>query len=180
MKSFLFTSIFSLFAILFVQAQNCDLLISEDKVIDDIHILRTEPQTLVVRGSYSYSITIRNERKGILATMTSKAGVEFNQDDEIIFMDANRVRKSYRFIGSSESDRSGEIPVFSNVLQLDMAAVKWLSGTSINTIYLKNNIDNQMRKFTVNANRQTEFKQMASCFIQKLDPNMVNDTEINA
>ncbi|MCB0568268.1 MAG: hypothetical protein KDC66_00815, partial [Phaeodactylibacter sp.] len=76
-----------------VAAQSqCDALIVEDRVIEGTHILRTSMQTLVVRGNYTYSLELRSDNKGVTAKVYSKAGVEFNQDDEIIFMDENTVR----------------------------------------------------------------------------------------
>ncbi|MCB0588984.1 MAG: hypothetical protein KDD06_27095, partial [Phaeodactylibacter sp.] len=147
----------------------CDALIAEDKVLDGTHVLRTTNQTLVVRGNYTYSLELRSDSKGITAKMYSKAGVEFNQDDEIIFMDVNSTRRSYRFIGMGEMEREGGTPVYNNILQLDLAAIQWFASSGINVLYIKNNISNQMRKFTINESRQSEFAQLVACFNQRLD-----------
>ena len=91
----------------FSQAQNCATQIEQDKIISGTHILRSKAKTLVVRGNYSYAIHLSSDNKGITALMTSKGGVEFNQDDEVIFMDANKTRRSYRFIGMGEMTTGG-------------------------------------------------------------------------
>ena len=101
---------------------------------------------LVVRGNYSYSIELSNDTRGVTAKMFSKGGEEFNQNDEIIFMDFNQIRKSYRFMEMGELSQDAGKPVHSNSLQLDLAAIEWLSGNDITTIYIKNNVSNQMRE----------------------------------
>ncbi|MEL6973077.1 MAG: hypothetical protein AAFO02_23135, partial [Bacteroidota bacterium] len=165
----LFSSFFSL------QAQTCDQHIADDRIIAGTHILRSVQTTMVVRGNYSYALALMSDDKGITARMESSGGIEFNQDDEVIFMDANQVRRSYRFIGMGEMERQGGIPVHTNLLQLDMTALQWFSDNNITTIYLKNNISNEMRKFTLTSNRLQAFNTMARCFYQVLDPNKVVD-----
>ncbi|RMF00759.1 MAG: hypothetical protein D6772_05905, partial [Bacteroidetes bacterium] len=159
-----------------VQAQDdCAALIVDNRVINQIHILKSQAQTLVVRGSYSYAITLMSDDKGITALMESKGGIEFNQGDEVIFMDANRTRRSYRFTGMGEMLNEGGIPVYTNYLQLAMTAAEWFANSKITTIYLKNNISNEMRKFTLTQSRLQEFNALAACFYQLLDPTKVVD-----
>ena len=156
-------------------AQGCDQHIADDRILGGTHVLRSVQTTLVVRGNYSYAISLMSDDKGITAKMESSGGIEFNLDDEVIFMDANQLRRSYRFIGMGEMERQGGIPVQTNILQLDMTALQWFAENSITTIYLKNNISNEMRKFTLTSNRLKEFNAMARCFYQVLDPNKVVD-----
>jgi len=110
-----FLSLF--FATFQLSAQDCSKLIAEDKNIEGTHILRMKTQTLVVRGTYSYSIELMTDDKGVIARVYSKAGVDFNLGDEIIFMDNNNIRKSYRFIEMGEMSTEGTTPVHSNILQ---------------------------------------------------------------
>ncbi|MEM9992154.1 MAG: hypothetical protein AAF738_10345, partial [Bacteroidota bacterium] len=154
--------------------------IAEDKKINNTHILRSQDQTMVVRGNYSYTIALMNDNRGVLAKVISKAGERLNRGDEVIFMDVNQVRKAYRFIEAPRTNRSSDTPVYENILQLDMAAIQWFSSTAIGTLYLKNNTSNQMRKLTVAGGRQAEFKQKAVCFTQRLDPNLVKDVKVDA
>ena len=119
-------------AFLHLNAQSCSDYIVDDAVIGGTHVLRSHPTTIVVRGNYSYAIALNSDDKGITATMESSGGVEFNQDDEVIFMDANQVRRSYRFIGMGEMERKGGIPVHKNVLQLDMTALNWFTNNNMN------------------------------------------------
>ncbi|MFK7936094.1 MAG: hypothetical protein AB8G22_21450 [Saprospiraceae bacterium] len=174
-KLFLLCFTFFLVTGTYLNAQNCSGVIADDRKINGVHRLQTEVQTLVVRGNYSYSLELMSGAKGVIAKVYSKSGVEFNQGDEIIFMDANRTRRSYRFINMGELKREGATPVHINTLQMDLAAVKWFATNPINTIYIKNNISNQMRKFTVNASRQTEFQRLATCFNQNLDAESLKD-----
>jgi len=157
-------------------AQNCSSLISVNKKLGTTHLLKSINQTLVVRGNYTYSMELVNDEKGISASFVSKNGVDLNEGDEVIFMDKSKARKSYRFIGMGEITNKRGTPTQKNILELDLAAVNWLATTTINTIYIKNNISNRMIKFTVNTNRQTEFKSLCSCFNNTLDKSQVNNT----
>jgi len=165
----------TLFLILnfWASAQNCTNVIKDDRIISGTHILKTNPVTLVVRGNYTYSIMLMSDSKGITAKMFSKGGVSFNQDDEIIFMDNTSQRKSYRFIETGELKRGKGTPTYENILALDMAAIKWFATSNINTIYIKNNISNEMRKFTVNQSRQTDFRVGAVCFNNTIDKDKI-------
>jgi len=80
-----------------LSAQECGKSIAENKTVSGTQVLSTEPFTVIVRGSYSYMLSFHTDEKGITASMYSKGGVIFNQDDEIIFLDGNKNRKSYRF-----------------------------------------------------------------------------------
>ncbi len=86
LNNLLLLSLMLLFFAYDTQAQ-CTSLIDVNKKIGGTHILHAKRQTLVVRGNYTYSIQIINTEKGVMARVISKGGVEFNQDDEVIFMD---------------------------------------------------------------------------------------------
>jgi len=171
-------SVITLFCFIshFSFAQNCGSWIAENKFVGNFQQIKTKSQTLVVRGNYSYAIEFMNDKKGVVAQVFSKNGVEFNQEDEIIFVDQASNRKSYRFVGMGEVVRQGGTPVYQNILQLDLAAISWFSSSIITTIYIKNNISNEMRKFTVNGSRQADFKSSITCFDNTLDKSKVNNT----
>ncbi|MBL7794670.1 MAG: hypothetical protein JNK77_20210, partial [Saprospiraceae bacterium] len=174
----LFLSWFVLFSPLWLFGQDCGAWIAENKVVGGTHILKSHPVTLVVRGNYSYSIEIMSDDRGIIAKMYSKAGVEFNQEDELIVLDMGQNRRSFRFIGMGEMTQDKGTPVHQNILQLDLPAVQWFSSSDIATLYIKNNISNEMRKFTVNPNRQLELRQAATCFMQMIDKSKVVEVDI--
>lgn len=159
-------------------SQNCESQIIEDRVIGNMHVLKTNPQTVVVRGTYTYSLDLRNDNNGIVARVYSKGGELFNQNDELIFIDDQQNRRSYRFVEMGEMSKDGGSPVHQNTLQLDLSAIEWFSTSMMSIIFIKNNVKNQMLKFTVNPNRQTDFQLMANCFYQKLDKNMVKDVQL--
>jgi len=161
-----------------VSHSQCSNWIIDNAVVAGNQLVKTKPMTLVVRGNYTYSIEFKATDRGIQAKMVSKAGVEFNQDDEVIFMDRLETRKSYRFTEMGELKRVGSTPIHENLLQMDMAAIKWMNSTPPTTIYIKSNTSNEMRKFTVNPNRQAEFTQLIKCFYNTLDPSKVKDIKL--
>ena len=172
-------SLFLLFGAFYTGfSQSCDALIAEYKIIGGAHLLRSHPATLVVRGSYTYSLELMSSDKGITAKIYSKGGVEFNQDDELIFMDINQNRRSFRFVEMGEMNMDRGTPIHMNVVQLDLKAVQWFATSDLLVLYIKNNINKEMRKFTVNTSRQQEFRQLAVCFNEKLDKSKVVDVEL--
>ena len=95
----------SLFSISY--GQSCSSVIVDNVVVGGAQLLKTKPITLVVRGNYSYSMELMANDHGIQAKMSSLAGVELNQDDEIIFMNIADKRKSFRFIEMGEISKKG-------------------------------------------------------------------------
>ena len=84
-------------------------------------------------------------------------------------MDKDGVRKSYRFIDFGMMSRKGNsVPTHSNTLGLDLNAIQWLASTQITHIYLKNNISNQMRKFTLTKTRSLTFQKLAKDFLSTI------------
>ena len=77
-----------------IKAQNCNGLITDNRLVGNTHYLYTVNMTLIFRGDYTYEMEFFNNEKGISARITSKNGVEFNQGDEMIFVDANNTRKT--------------------------------------------------------------------------------------
>ena len=161
MKKYIYSLIFfSLLTTYQLDAQ-CSDIIKSAQPFEDMVMVKTNWQFLVVRGSYTYGLDLENTEDGIIANFTSKGGVELDEGDEIIFADAAHNREPYRFVAMGEVHSEGGMPLNTNVLQLDKAAIERFASTRITVIYIKNNSRNEMRKFTVNANRQAEFQQMA-------------------
>ena len=158
---FLILAVFSLSQVSYSQ---CADLIKEDKVIGGAQVLQSNPQTIVVRGTYTYSIDFRIENNGLVSKVYSKGGELFNQNDELVFIDEMKNRRSYRFIEMGEMVRDGGTPVHQNTLDIDVAALEWFAQNKMVVIFIKNNVKNQMLKFTVNESRQSAFNRMASCF----------------
>ena len=121
---------FSAFSLL---AQDCASVIKENKKISGIQIANSASLTVVVRGGYNYSIEFFTNEKGIFARMTSVGGIEFNQDDQVAFIDATGKEQSYKFIGMDEL-MTGTVPTHRNNLRLDLEAMQWLSNANLTGI----------------------------------------------
>ena len=171
MKSTLYKLLIITIAILTVVpsfSQNCTTAISEENEFADVHMLKSRLQLLIVRDLISYGLEIGNNDKGVQAIFHSRGGKSLEQDNEIIFMDNNKERRGYKFIDPGEMTQESGVPVYTNTLQLDLAALEWFSHSIITTIYLKNNTTNEMQKLTVQSSRQSEFLALARCYNDKL------------
>ena len=154
--------------------QDCASLLVENKKINQTQIARTKPITVVVRGSYNYTIEFFSDEKGLFARLTSIGGIEFNQDDQVVFVDLNGNERAYKFASLGEVG-TGSVPTHRNNLRLDLDALKWLSENQLGGINLINFVERQKHKFTINPNGQTEMKNLATCFYTSLDPSMIAD-----
>ncbi|HNM25828.1 MAG TPA: hypothetical protein PKL15_10375, partial [Saprospiraceae bacterium] len=156
-------------------AQDCNSVILENKKISGTQIVRTSSLTIVVRGSYNYSIEFFTDEKGVFARMISQGGIEFNQDDLVIFVDNTGREQTYKFFSMGEVG-TGSVPTHKNNLRLDLDAIQWLSESNITGINFVNFVDRQKYKFTINPNKQVEFKNLVTCFNSSLDKGAVVDT----
>ena len=68
-----------------VGSQDCTTIIKENKKIAGVQIVRSGTVTFVVRGNYNYGIEFFTDEKGIFARLISTGGIEFNQDDQVVF-----------------------------------------------------------------------------------------------
>jgi len=160
--SLLFLSTFS------ASAQNCEQYFESTRQMDDMVMVTTKWQYLIVRGNYSYGIELMNNDKGVTAMFTSKGGVSLEEGDEVIFADVNSTRKVYKFIGMGDFISEAGRPVYKNLLQLDLDAVKWMAANNITTFYIRSNASAEMRKYTLPGNRQLEFNQTVACFYKTI------------
>ena len=178
MRNFLSLSVLFIATLipLSIGAQNCGGLLPDNRVVGNTHYLRSSSITMIIRGDYSYNIEFFNNEKGVHARVTSKNGIELNQNDEIIFADANNNRKTYRFIemGDLISPKT-----YQNVLQLDVAATSWFAENNVATVYLLSKTTYELRKLTIPDIRQAEFRSVSVCFNQTLDKSKVQNTVVN-
>src|SRR5690349_4686025 len=157
------------------KAQDCSKTIKENKKITGIQIANTAQLAIVIRGGYTYFVEFFTNEKGIFAKFTSQGGIEFNQDDQVVFVDATGKERAYKFTGMDEL-MPGAVPTHRNNLRLDLDATQWLAESSITGINFINFVDRQKYKFTINVDRQSEFKNLIACFHGILDRAAVVDT----
>ncbi len=130
-------------------AQDCSKIIKENKKITGTQIASTSQLAVVIRGGYTYFIEFFTNEKGIFAKFTSQGGIEFNQDDQVVFVDAGGKERAYKFTGMDELV-PGAVPTHRNNLRLDLEATQWLAEANITGINFINFVDRQKYKFTIN------------------------------
>ena len=142
-------------------------------MVQNTQYLRSENIPLVIRSNFTYSLELINREKGIMAKISSKGGEILNKDDEVIFWDLNQVRHAFRFVEVGQRS-TGQLNTYENILMLDIEAIEWLSNTYIEKIYIKNFVSHKIYSYLLNENRRDELRQMAKCFLQRLDKSKVN------
>ncbi len=138
---------------------NCDKVLVKTKDGGNQKI-ETIKLTLIERGDYKYLITFMVEGSNVRAIFYSENGVALHKNDEIIFMDNTRQRRAFKFIGKG---KKSEKSIRHNMLQMDYSAVTWMASHPIITIYIKNNLENRMMKFSIKASTQAKLKALLIC-----------------
>ena len=78
-----------------LQAQDCSKVIKENKKISGIQLANTSTLSVVIRGGYTYFIEFFTNEKGIFAKFTSQGAIEFNQDNQVVFVEAAGKERAY-------------------------------------------------------------------------------------
>ncbi|MEZ4919618.1 MAG: hypothetical protein R2792_11000 [Saprospiraceae bacterium] len=156
-------------------SQDCSKQIIDNKKHSGVHLLVSTNLAIVVRAKYTYQMQIFSNEKGVFARMTSVGGIEFNQDDQVVFFDVAGNERAYRFVNMDEV-LPGAVPSHRNNLQIDLEAIDWFSKSTITSIHFINFVSRQKHKFDINANRQQAINQVATCFTTMLDPSSISNT----
>lgn len=148
----------------------CSEQIAENVRIPQGQRVETTDQTLVVRGSYRYTLRLEASPRGVRALLNSRGGEVPNQGDELILASGDD-RRAFRFLGEAKRVQVAGAPAYENYLQLDLPTAEWLANTDIDVIVLKNNRKGQGRRWSLSGGRQAELRQLATCFTTAIDPN---------
>lgn len=114
---------------------------------------------VIKRGTYQYLLKVVVNSQGALGTFYSEGGEVFHVNDELIFITLGNARMSVRFIGVSEDGLAASLP-------LNTELIERMATDPVTTIFIKNNVKNQMLKFNLNEDRQLEFQSMMNCIIK--------------
>ncbi|MFN7833847.1 MAG: hypothetical protein ACK5Q2_17845, partial [Bacteroidota bacterium] len=158
--SLVFTSVF---------AQDCGKVIKENKKVSGVQFASTSQLSIVIRSGYIYFLELFTDETGIYARLTSQGGIEFNRDDQVVFVDAGGQERAFKFVGNDERVPGASVPTHKNKLGLDTESLKWIGESNIVGINFINFVDRQKYKFTVNADRQLELKNLVNCFMGVLE-----------
>jgi hypothetical protein len=150
-------------------AQDCGKVIKENKKVNGIQSASTSQLSIVIRSGYIYFLELFTDETGIYARLTSQGGIEFNRDDQVVFVDAGGQERAFKFIGNDERVPGSSVPTHKNKLGLDTESLKWIGESNIVGINFINFVDRQKYKFTVNADRQLELKNLVNCFLSILE-----------
>lgn len=174
MRWLIFMLVFS-FHGLDLQSQSCSKYITKNIQNQGYQSVTTKSIRLVFRSNYFYSIQYILDQNGMRARFISENGVELNQDDELILVNKNGVRKVFVFYGPGQLKKKRNVGIeFTNHIKLGIDDIKWISSHSIQTIYVKNNYNLQMRKFTLSSATSGDFLMMSKCFAALVDPEAIN------
>ncbi len=126
-------------------------------------IMESKQFIIVKRGTYSYELKIAMHEQGAAGTIYSNLGERYNAGDELVFVNSENQRVSLR-LGTVENTETQSIATF----PLDADMIKWLAAAPMQVLYLKNNVKNQMLKFTINEERSAYFHETMQCFLGKM------------
>lgn len=129
-------------------------------------IMESQNFMIIKRGTYEYSLKFFVKPDGISVTAYSEGGEIFNVGDELIFINSKSERAA--FIFNSASAVNLEKKSMDATFPLGMEQLKWLASAPMTTVFIKNNIKNQMLKFSINEERATYFHTTANCLLKMM------------
>ncbi len=129
-------------------------------------ILESVNFVVIKRQTYEYSLKFFVNPDGIIGTAYSEGGEVFNLNDELIFINSKNERASFRF--QSAAAVSPETNSMNASFALNMEQLKWMASATITTAFIKNNIKNQMLKFSINEERAAYLNTTVNCILKMM------------
>lgn len=143
-------------------------------------LIRSQVKILVMRGVDAYSVQFLCDKSGLQLKLFSKGSNRLEEGDELIFGAQEAAFLNIAFETRAEQSKVGETPVSVNTLQLDSRSLEWLADHPISTLYIRKADQEQLRKYTLDPQRQNELNSLVDCFAQTLNSELVSDRPSNA
>ncbi len=161
-------------------AQDCSTLIQDAHQIGQAQLVRSQVKILVMRGVDAYSVQFLCDKSGLQLKIFSKGSSRLEEGDELIFGAQDAAFLNIAFETRAEQSKVGETPVSVNTLQLDSGSLAWLANHDISTLYIRKADQEQLRKYTLDPQRQTELNGLVDCFAQTVKSELVTNRPSNA
>ncbi len=173
--------VLSFFCFTTAYAQDCSSSIKDAHQLGQAQLVRSQVKILVMRGVDAYSTQFVCDKSGLQLKVFSKGSTRLDAGDELIFGSSAGDFLNIAFENIAEESKVGENTVSINSLQLDQESLQWLNSHSISTLYIRLAANqDQLRKYTLDPQRQSDFTEMIRCFKQTLQAELINDRSSNA
>lgn len=161
-------------------AQDCSSLIQDAHQAGQAQLVRSQAKILVMRGVDAYSVQFLCDKSGLQLKIFSKGSTRLEEGDELIFGAQDAAFLNIAFETRAEQSKVGETPVSVNTLQLDSGSLEWLANHDISTLYIRRADQEQLRKYTLDPQRQSELNSLVDCFAQTVKSELVTNRPSNA
>jgi hypothetical protein len=115
--------------------------------------------TVIKRGTYQYQLKVVVNSLGAWGTFYSEGGEKFNVNDELILITTSNLRVRLRFLEVTPDGVEGSFAMNTELLEK-------MSKDPVTTLFIKNNVKNQMLKFTLNEAAQLNLQSMMNCIVK--------------
>lgn len=158
---------------------NCLNLMDENNKVSSIHFLKSKSIPIILRSSHSYRLQLGNGVKGPYIKLFSLGADKLNKNDEVIFIDQNQRRQTFKFADENETINDRGVSIHSNTLYLSKEDMEWFCVNRIDVVFIRFNLLLTMRKFTLEKDRSAELRQLSDCFWKTIDKTMIIDSNVD-
>ena len=145
MKNYYLLMMMLLFIGAELSAQDCKDVFSKNITVGSRQSIETKSMILHTQTDFDYEVVILVGEEGITARLTSTdAARPLEKDTKIMFVADDNDKKVFSFIQEGVKinvrNRSG----YTNVLQLDMAALDWFASKNMKSLRVVDMIENKI------------------------------------
>ncbi len=152
-------------------SQDCASRIDENYNINGTSFIKTSPETVLIRGDFSYKFCFYSNSDGLFLEVQSISGENLKMGDELILVDQIGNRENFPFIFEGEFERKNEgKAVIKNTIVLTPDDVRWLTKNNIKIMYIFNTTTSQAKRYTLDTERQNNIRELATCFKTTINP----------
>lgn len=152
-------------------SQDCASKIDENYNVNGTSFIKTSPETVLIRGDFSYKFCFYSNSDGLFLEVQSISGENLKMGDELILVDQIGNRENFPFIFEGEFERKNEgKAVIKNTIVLTPDDVRWLTKNNIKIMYIFNTTTSQAKRYTLDTERQNNIRELATCFKTTINP----------
>ena len=152
-------------------SQDCASKIDENYNVNGTSFIKTSPETVLIRGDFSYKFCFYSNSDGLFLEVQSISGENLKMGDELILVDQIGNRENFPFIFEGEFERKNEgKAVIKNTIVLTPDDVRWLTKNNIKIMYIFNTTTSQAKRYTLDTERQNNIRELAICFKTTINP----------
>lgn len=147
-----------------IQNIQCSHYIKSDEIKDGKRIIWTEPQVILINGGFTCNIRFVKNHLGVVGIFSTQ-NTTLKEDIIFVFENSSNEKKEFEnFINANTTTG-----FYEKTFPLNQNDLKWFVDNNIIAFYLKSNIRNEMKKYSISKIRMKILQDYAACFLSSIE-----------